>query len=195
MASTDAHRSTGWGIGLLAAALVSPHVHDPYHAWATLTALAAYAGATAPDWLEQSWWSLRSGKRLWITHRTWTHWGVAWIALLVVCHAHLGQYALAAPGFGFAAGGITHLLADWPNPLGVPWLLTKRYSLGWWKSGRCDALVVLAVWIAAIATADQVWWRGQVWHGTVFLAGKFLAALHGPLLLTFNGCACRFFWS
>ena len=180
MASTAAHRSTGWGIGVLAAAIVSRHTVDPYHVWMAATALAAYWGATAPDWLEQAWWSSGRGERLWITHRTWTHWGLAWIALLLFCYAHLGRHDFAGPGFGFAAGGVTHLLADWPNPLGVPWLLTKRYSLRWWKSGRCDMLVVLAVWAAALATSDQVWWHGQLSRHGFALGSKVVAALPTP---------------
>ena len=55
--------------------------------------------------------------------------------------------------------GLMHLLADWPNPLGVPWLYW-RHSLNWWKSGRCDLLVVGASWIAAFVCADHVWFDG-----------------------------------
>lgn len=177
---------------MLAAAVVSGHGDDPYHAVTVATGLAAYAGATAPDWLEHAWWSTRAGKgggkRLWITHRTWTHWGVAWIALLLFCHANLGIYALAGPGFGFAAGGVTHLLADWPNPLGVPWLLTKRYSLRWWKSGRCDVLIVALVWLAAIATSDQVWWQGRLCRQSLLIGWKFVASLPMPWDAPWRSC-------
>ena len=54
-------------------------------------------------------------------------------------------HPLAAPLFGFACGGLMHLLADWPNPLGVPWIW-RRHSLNLWKSGRCDLIVVAAAW-------------------------------------------------
>jgi len=51
-----------------------------------------------------------------------------------------------------------HLFADWPNPLGVPWLVS-RHSLNWWNSGRCDALIVGAAWIAAAFAVDHVWFH------------------------------------
>lgn len=60
--------------------------------------------------------------------------------------------------FGFACGGLMHLLADWPNPLGVPWIL-QRHSLNWWKSGRCDLIVVAAAWIGALWVAQAAWQR------------------------------------
>jgi membrane-bound metal-dependent hydrolase YbcI (DUF457 family) len=68
----------------------------------------------------------------------------------------------AAPLLGFALGGIIHLLADWPNPRGVPWLW-RRHSLKLWKSGRCDWIIVSAAWLGAAALADQVWFHGV--HG------------------------------
>ncbi|RDJ99347.1 hypothetical protein DLM46_29425, partial [Paraburkholderia lacunae] len=43
--------------------------------------------------------------------------------------------------FGFACGGLMHLLADWPNPLGVPWI-AGRHSLNLWNSGHCDLIVL-----------------------------------------------------
>ena len=46
-------------------------------------------GGTAPDWLEVAWWTRR--KRLWITHRTLTHWGVGWLALLYWSYTSLGR--------------------------------------------------------------------------------------------------------
>lgn len=65
--------------------------------------------------------------------------------------------------FGFAAGGVMHLLADFPNPLGVPWLLpTRRHSLKWWNSGRYDLIVVFAAWFAAVYLTDQAWFEGRL---------------------------------
>lgn len=177
MASTAAHRSTGWAVGVIAAAIVSRQFSDPYHLWAIVTLLFAYAGGTAPDWLEIAWWSRRGGKRLWITHRSWTHWGLAWIALLVFSYRALGRAPMAAPAFGFAAGGVMHLLADWPNPLGVPWLLTQRHSLQWWKSGRCDYLIIITAWLSALAIADHVWWHGVVRHQIGVVAAALVRAL------------------
>jgi membrane-bound metal-dependent hydrolase YbcI (DUF457 family) len=67
--------------------------------------------------------------------------------------------------FGFAAGGIMHLLADWPNPLGVPWLwVSRRHSLKWWNSGRGDWLVMGIAWTAAFAMADHAWFHSAGIH-------------------------------
>jgi hypothetical protein len=52
-----------------------------------------------------------------------------------------------------------HLLADWPNPLGVPWI-AARHSLNWWNSGRCDLLIVGASWAAAWFIAGHVGLHG-----------------------------------
>jgi membrane-bound metal-dependent hydrolase YbcI (DUF457 family) len=114
-----------------------------------------------------AWWT--RSRRLWITHRTLTHWGLAWIALLIYAYRSLGAHALAAPAaFGFAVGGLMHLLADWPNPLGVPWIY-GRHSLNLWKSGRCDMIVVSAAWLAALLVGDRVWWHGHLpWLHHVF---------------------------
>ena len=177
MASTAAHRSTGWAVGVIAAAIASLRIADPYHLWTTATLLCAYAGSTAPDWLENAWWSPGSQRRLWIAHRSWTHWGVAWLALLIVSYRSLAQTPLAAPVFGFAVGGIMHLLADWPNPLGVPWLLTRRHSLQWWKSGRCDYLIIVTAWACAWLIADQVWWHGLMRRHLAVMVATLAAAL------------------
>jgi hypothetical protein len=80
---------------------------------------------------------------------------VAWVALLVYSYLCLNKVAWAPIAFGFAAGGIMHLLADWPNPLGIPWIL-GRHSLNLWQSGRCDMVVVIAAWLAAFVIADRV---------------------------------------
>ncbi|MDY0037449.1 MAG: hypothetical protein RBS05_16185 [Zoogloea oleivorans] len=158
MASNKAHHATGWAAAVIAAAVVAQAgVHGPYYVWIVLSFVAGLLGSTAPDWLEVAWWS--RSHRLWIAHRTLTHWGVAWLGLLVYSHEQLGVHPAAALIFGFATGGLMHLLADWPNPLGVPWLYW-RHSLNWWKSGRCDLLVVGASWIAAFVCADHVWFDG-----------------------------------
>ena len=168
MASHAAHHSTGWAAGVLAAALVSQAGGaGHYQQWAILTACAAAAGGTAPDWLEQAWWS--RGRARWITHRTWTHWGLAWLAALVLAWINLRAHPAASLGVGFAAGGLMHLLADWPNPLGVPWLFRHRYSLRWWNSGRCDWLIIVSVWCAALWVGDRAWWHGHITAAAVAL--------------------------
>lgn len=164
MASNKAHHATGWAAGIIAAALVSKTGGaGPHQLGSVLALAAAVLGSTAPDWLEVAWWS--RARRLWITHRTLTHWGVGWIALCVISYRLLGVYPSAAVTFGFACGGLMHLFADWPNPLGVPWI-AARHSLNLWTSGRCDLLVVGAAWIGAGLTADHVWLHGALLHGT-----------------------------
>jgi membrane-bound metal-dependent hydrolase YbcI (DUF457 family) len=157
MASNKAHHATGWAAGIIAAAIVSKaRGLDPYHVWAALSCCAGVLGGTAPDWLEVAWWT--RARKLWITHRTVTHWGLAWIALLAGSYRLLGTYPLAASSFGFACGGLMHLFADWPNPLGVPWI-GSRHSLNWWNSGRCDAVVIVAAWAAALLVVDHAWFH------------------------------------
>ncbi|CAG2148534.1 metal-dependent hydrolase [Cupriavidus plantarum] len=159
MASSKAHHATGWAAAVIYAAVVAKHGGAGWH-WANaLGFVAALFGSTAPDWMEVAWWS--RSRRLWITHRTLTHWGIGWIALLIGAYHALGTHAMAAPLFGFACGGLMHLLADWPNPLGVPWI-AGRHSLNWWNSGRCDWFIVAASWLIAGAVSADLWMQGRL---------------------------------
>lgn len=172
LASKTAHQSLGWAAGVIAAALVTEAgAAGHYHEWSVLAFLMAYSGGTAPDWLEIAWWVRGRGRHSWLAHRTWTHWGVAWCALLILSYAALSTWPWMAMAFGFAAGGMMHLLADWPNPLGVPWLFVyRRHSLKWWNSGRCDWLIVGAAWAYALAQADSTWFNGRGLHHLLGLA-------------------------
>ncbi|OMT58695.1 hypothetical protein AQ860_29915 [Burkholderia pseudomallei] len=156
MASHAAHHASGWAAGLVAAALVAQAgAAGPWHVYSLAAFAAGVAGGTAPDWLEIAWW--RRTRRLWVTHRTITHWGVGWAALLAFAYRSLGhRHPWAPPLFGFACGGLVHLIADWPNPLGVPWLW-KLHSLNWWNSGHCDLIVVAAAWAGALWLAQAAW--------------------------------------
>lgn len=157
MASSKAHHATGWAAAVVAAVVIAKSGSETW-GWASIAGfVAAMLGSTAPDWMEVAWWS--RSRRLWITHRTWTHWGIAWIGLLLWAYHALGTHPLAAPAFGFACGGVMHLLADWPNPLGVPWI-AGRHSLNLWKSGRCDLLIVAASWLIALAVSHEFWLHG-----------------------------------
>ena len=157
MASHNAHHSTGLAAGLIAAIVVDHAGAGGFcHMWSLLALVMGTLGGTAPDWLEVKWWTRK--RKLWITHRTWTHWGLGWLALLAWSYWSLNQQAWAPLSFGFAAGGVMHLLADWPNPLGVPWVL-KRRSLHLWKSGRCDLIVIAVAWGAAFMVADKVYFH------------------------------------
>src|SRR5450830_1517268 len=90
MASNAAHHATGWAAGLIAATLVAQASHTSLeHLGSILAFCAAVAGSTAPDWMEVAWWT--RARRLWITHRTATHWGIGWIAVLVLSYQALGH--------------------------------------------------------------------------------------------------------
>ncbi len=91
------------------------------------------------------------------------HWGIAWIALLALSWHWLGRYPGAGLAFGFACGGLMYLLADWPNPLGVPWI-RARHSLNLWTSGHCDLIVVALAWGAAFLVADDAWFHRAYGH-------------------------------
>jgi membrane-bound metal-dependent hydrolase YbcI (DUF457 family) len=163
MASSKAHHATGFAAGVIAAAVVARigGSHDgAFYIGILMSFIAGVAGSTAPDWLEVAWWSRT--RRLWIAHRTLTHWGIGWIALLAVSYWELGHSIYAGPAFGFACGGLMHLLADWPNPLGVPWI-AGRHSLNLWNSGHCDLIVVAASWAAAWFVGRHVGLPGM--HG------------------------------
>jgi membrane-bound metal-dependent hydrolase YbcI (DUF457 family) len=84
----------------------------------------------------------------WVRHRTVTHWVPLWILLFTFSFLHQPLYplsqAIQACAIGFTLGGLTHLLFDWPNPRGVPFLTPWRHhSLKLWNSGRREVLIVL----------------------------------------------------
>lgn len=178
MASHNAHHSTGLAAGLIAAILVHhAGAGGPYYIWSILAAIAGTAGGTAPDWLEVAWWSKK--RKLWIAHRTWTHWGIGWMALLACAYRSLDSVSWAPLPFGFAVGGIMHLLADWPNPMGVPWIM-KRHSLKLWKSGRCDIIVIVAAWALAFAVGDSLLFHHEYLHKFAdFAAQRHHGSRHG----------------
>jgi len=129
-----------------------------------LAALAAFFGSTAPDWLEITWVNPGRGSKgtsrgSLIPHRTITHWLAGWVILLGLSYSYLNQSILATTSFGFAIGGIMHLLMDFPNPMGIrvlnPFVQTKvkarwvrrnsHQKFGWWVSGQHDGLLGL-IW-------------------------------------------------
>lgn len=139
--TNNGHRMTGLsvGIGYGGYLLLTQPSFSVVMMFAILP--AAFFGGTAPDRLE---WFLDSGKR-WVTHRTWTHWTLLWVAPLVMTHFH--YFGLPAPAqevlIAFLLGGVSHLLTDLPNPTGIP-LLTPyhRISLKMWKSGQMEWLMI-----------------------------------------------------
>lgn len=193
MASKAAHKSTGWAAGVIAAALVAQsHIApEARQVWAGLAFLMAFSGGTAPDWMEISWWSSGSGRHSWITHRTWTHWGIAWLGALGLSYTLMPSYPSLALLFGFCAGGVMHLLADYPNPMGIPWIFpTRRHSLKLWNSGRCDFLVIAAAWLVAAYVADRAWLDGEMWTSATALARQRFVpslAMHAHAYVTTGG--------
>jgi membrane-bound metal-dependent hydrolase YbcI (DUF457 family) len=70
-------------------------------------------------------------------------------------YVSLGSVWWAPVAFGFAAGGMMHLLTDWPNPMGVPWIW-RRHSLSMWRSGRLEPMVIVLSWGGCALGADAL---------------------------------------
>lgn len=92
-------------------------------------------------------------------HRGITHWLGLWVILLGIFYylfssdprplneqGSLGLIYLFLTGL--SAGSIVHILGDLPNYQKIP-ILTPRpsFSLGFWKSGQFDALIVLILFL------------------------------------------------
>ncbi|MFW6343082.1 MAG: metal-dependent hydrolase [Halothiobacillaceae bacterium] len=154
------HQISGVAAGLVVGALLWPDI--PGY-WLVGLVPAAMAGAVAPDRLE--WAPLGSGR--WIAHRTWTHWWPIWVGLLLVgLHAPLPALG-AALLLAFAAGGLIHLLGDWPNPTGIPiWTPLRRHSLNWWRSGEREWLMVPVF----LSVGFGLWWPHLTRWGSPWLA-------------------------
>lgn len=87
---------------------------------------AAVLGATAPDWLE--WLFALSGRA--VKHRTVTHVTIYWI-FAVILLLILPKDGFLLHLFGFAVGGLSHVLADACTVSGVPFFpwSTRRFHL------------------------------------------------------------------
>jgi inner membrane protein len=145
------HRLTGIGAGMLAIGLAAALSKESAAVW--LAAGAAFWGSTAPDWLEFPYgWKPVKGRKNFrkrlsvIPHRTVTHLPWPWLTLVI-----LGIWGIYYSGwmaffFGFGIGGLTHLVMDIPNPMGIPvWNPNHRISLHWWKSGEHELELTLAM--------------------------------------------------
>ncbi|WP_414039413.1 metal-dependent hydrolase [Acidithiobacillus sp. M4-SHS-6] len=118
-----------------------------------MVALAGWYGGVAPDRLEmrKSW----KDKKGWhstttIPHRTYTHVLLFWLlasiagglALLIGHPVNMDPIYWVV--FGFFMGGLTHIIVDWPNPMGVPLVDPhKRHSLRLWRSGEYEIPIIL----------------------------------------------------
>ncbi|CAH7366272.1 conserved membrane hypothetical protein [Vibrio chagasii] len=132
---------------------------------AVLAALFCIIGATAPDWMEIRRTVKGGGSYTLIPHRTITHIISVWAALVYWSYSSLlgttliietlplidSTYA-AASTFGFACGGLIHLLGDIPNKQKIPILtLWDGIALNLWKSGKNETFMVILTAVLAIA--------------------------------------------
>jgi hypothetical protein len=123
-------------------------LHNPVYAFAA--GVVGFAGATAPDWLEIPWAGFFGTRHSIIPHRTWTHWLFLWVCLLglSVGHPLLAETVAGAMLMAFCLGGLTHLIMDLPNPMGIPILHpNRRRSLKLWASGKNEIALVLLTWV------------------------------------------------
>jgi len=142
------HHATGFFSGVIAASICYKLLGLPFLISISSLPLAIW-GSLFPDSIE-SFMGFR-----WFRHRTISHWVPLWLlglvaALYLPVTSPLGS-AIQAGLVGFTVGGLTHLIFDWPNPLGIPFLTPyRRHSLKLWNSGKREGLIVL-VW-AGIAS-------------------------------------------
>lgn len=156
MASNTGHLGTGIGAALVAWATVT---HFGYGG-ASLAALAAMAGSTAPDWMEiptpKQNFAGKWVRTSVIPHRTITHWLPPWMILFVTSLFLFPGSNFWTITFGFTLGGLVHLAADIPNPAGIP--ITRPFKpfkvpakglrkhqghrYGWWRSGDWEVVLI-----------------------------------------------------
>jgi membrane-bound metal-dependent hydrolase YbcI (DUF457 family) len=150
------HHATGFISGWIATAILNKQVGIPFFV-SILAVPLSWWGGVLPDSGE-----FFLGFR-WVRHRTVTHWVPLWAIIL-----GFGVYGafpetlvgmcLQSATVGFAGGGLTHLLFDWPNPQGIPFLTPwKRHTLNWWNSGRREIYLITG-WalIASIFWAPEI---------------------------------------
>ena len=159
------HHWTGISSGVLTGSVLLS-VGFPL-SYAVIPILSSWIGGTAPDWLEISRAKISSDginyeRRSIIPHRTITHWWPLWIIPSIytlwlifsftkninIKHYDLNM-AIILLALSFFIGGITHLLMDIPNPMGIPIkcpLGKCRYSLKWWKSGNVFEPFFSLIW-------------------------------------------------
>lgn len=115
---------------------------------AALFAAGCLAGATAPDWMEVTWF--RGGRQSLIPHRTLTHWPWPWALVLLLATLLQLEHTVAWLLIGFAGGGLLHLAVDICTPAGIPLghPAGKRLSLNIYRTGGPGEIVVaLAAWL------------------------------------------------
>lgn len=144
------HRLTGVGAGFFAAALV--HTLGFNYTAEILAALAAASSTTLPDWIEIPVYKkgVRAGTL--IPHRTITHWPPLWVGLIYLAYYYAEPY-YAATLIGISVGALAHIVADAPNPMGIPWFWPhKRVSIfgGLWRSGQFEKTMTLVFTVTGL---------------------------------------------
>ena len=146
------HRLTGLGAGFFAAALV--HTLGFNYKAELVSALLAVLSTNIPDWIEIPTYKrgIRTGTL--IPHRTITHWPPLWLGFIYIAFHYL-EPLYAAALMGVCVGALVHILADAPNPRGIPWLLpNKRITLlgGLWRSGEFEKTLVMIFTVSGAFT-------------------------------------------
>ena len=150
MASKSAHLAVGAACGLVTTIAIHKIFPNIPGYILVLCFLASIPGGTAPDWLEIASWSPEKGRQSIIKHRTYTHWFPFWCILTVLSIFLIPVLVWSPLITAFGIAGISHLIIDWPNPMGVPWIrIKKRHSLKLWKSGEYELILVMFFWFLA----------------------------------------------
>lgn len=140
--------------------------------------IACLLGVTAPDYLE-----IRRSKRVnyglfgrktktitrtMLTHRGITHTISLWLIATWWFYTQAIQPQVFWPmigfsfGFAYCYGAVIHLLGDFPNKQGIPFLpFGRKYCLNWWKSSKyewfaniCLACIVLICTLYYLGRSD-----------------------------------------
>lgn len=154
------HRLTGLGAAFIAAAIAKTAGLDVF--LQTASALVAAFSTSLPDWLEIPYYrkGVRTGSL--IKHRTYTHWPWFWVGLIYWAFSVKGPEG--ATMIGAATGALAHILADAPNPMGIPWIHPRQRirfgKKGWWRSGRHETVqvslfTVFGVWVWVQVNPDN----------------------------------------
>ncbi|MFI3255905.1 MAG: metal-dependent hydrolase [Psittacicella sp.] len=130
--------------------------------FAISAAVTCILGAKAPDYLELR----KKGGGTIIPHRTITHWVLMWVLVFLSFDISIRSFSfwggfnysiliqyLCCLGYGYAFGGIVHLLGDFPNKQGIPFLLPKstKFALYLWNSGKHEsAIISVSILVSAL---------------------------------------------
>ena len=139
------HHITAAALGIAGAAIA---VQSGLPVQGALFFVGAFAGASAPDWLELPF----SGGRV-IPHRTLTHVPWLWlVALLWVAVALHGSW-LWPVVLGFILASLLHLAMDSLSPMGIPLANPggRRYSLHLYHTGGLSEAATIAGTVGAFA--------------------------------------------